>query len=162
MGEIKKIFRVRSQGGFSLLEIMVAIAIMAISFLALMNFQGQSLVVAGRAERLTIAAFLAQEKMGEAVLAIEKDIATGLFPDDKSEEGHFEKPHENYRWKWAVRKVEIPVPEGAAESGDPMQMMFGIVAQQIAQAVREVKLTVSWNELGKEKSFDVVTHITRL
>ena len=151
----------RSDFGFSLLEIMVAIAILAISFLSLINFEGQSVAVAGKAEKLTLATFLGQQKMGEVMIDLEKEIAGGLFPDDKSEEGAFEAPYENYHWKWAVRKVELPAPAGG-ESGSPMQMMFSAVAEQIAQAVREVKLTITWNDLGKEKSFDVVTHLTKL
>jgi len=140
---------------------MVAVAILAISFLALINFQGQSMAVVGRAEHLSLATFLGQQKMAEVVLEIEKSISEKLFPDDKSEEGSFEKPFENYHWKWAIRKVELPVP-AAGEASSPMEMMFGVVAEQIAQSVRELRLTVSWEELGKEQSYDVVTHFTKL
>ena len=158
MSIIKK--RIVNPCGFSMMEVMVAIAILAISLLAIINFDGQSTAIAGRSEQLTLATFLGEEKMGEVVLTLEKDIAGGLFPDDKSEEGSFDKPYEDFKWKWAVRKVELPVP--SEEGGTPMEMMFKVVAQQISQSVREIKLTVSWKDLGKEQSFDVVTHITKL
>lgn len=149
--------------GFSLLEIMVAIAILAISLLVLIDFQGQSTVLAGRSEKYTFAAFLARQKMAENMLEVEKDVNGGLFPDDRSEEGTFDKPYEDFKWKIVLRKVALPVPEGGQGGAQaPMEMMFKMVAEQISQSVREIRLTISWDELGKEQSFDVVTHITKL
>ncbi len=150
-----------SKKGFSLLEVMVAVAILAISLLALINFQGQSMFVVARAEKLTMATFLARQKMAEAVLQIEKEqFQQGVFSEDKSEGGVFEKPYENYKWEWKMRKVDIPVPK--AEEGGAMMAMLQMVSNQIKDQVREVKLTVTWEELGKEQSFDVVTHLSKL
>lgn len=150
-----------SKGGFSLLEVMIAVAILAFSFLALLNFQGQTMFRVGRSERLTLATFLANQKMGDILLQIEKEyVQQRVFPEDKSDGGTFEKPYERFRWEWKIRKVEIPTP--SAEEGSPMMAMFSMVANQIRDMVREVKLTVKWEELGKEKNIDVVTHITRL
>lgn len=150
----------RTSSGFSLLEVMVAVAILAISLLALINFQGQSMFIVGRAEKLTIATFLARQKMAEVILQVEKErFQQGVFPEDKNETGPFEKPYEDFNWEWNIRKVAIPAP---AEEGDVKMAMFKMVADQIKELVREVKLTVSWKELGKEQSFDVVTHIAKL
>ena len=151
-----------SQMGFSLLEVMVAVAILAISLLTLINFQGQAMVVVGRSEKLTLSTFLAREKMAEVLLQIEKEqFQQGSLSEDKSESGAFEKPYENYKWAWQMRKVAIPTPGGGGE-GSPMMAMMKMVTDQIKDMVREVKLTISWEELGKEQSFDVVTHITKL
>ena len=147
--------------GFSLLEVMVAVAILAISLLTLVNFQGQSMLVVGRAEKLTLGTFLAREKMAEVILQIEKEqFQQGSLSEDKSENGTFEKPYENFKWSWQMRKVAIPTPGG--EEGSPMMAMLKMVTDQIKEMVREVKLTVSWEDLGKEQGFEVVTHVTRL
>ena len=147
--------------GFSLLEVMVAVAILAISLLALINFQGQSMFIVGRAEKLTLANFLARQKMAEVVLAIEKEqFQQGVFSEDKSESGAFEEPYEDYKWEWKMRKVEIPVPGG--EEGGGVMAMLQMVSNQIKDQVREVKLTVTWQELGKEQGFDVVTHLSKM
>lgn len=157
--------------GFSLLEVMVAVAILAVSLLTLLNFQGQTMFRMGRAEKLTQATFLAGEKMAEVMLEIEKEyVQQRVFPDDKSDSGRFEEPFENYRWEWQLRSVEIPVPEGGGGEeggeggggGGMMMSMMQMVTSQIKDMVREVKLTVKWEELGKEKSIDVVTHIAKL
>lgn len=147
--------------GFSLIEVMVAIAIMAVAFTAILNFQGQALFMVGRGQRITQATFLARQKMGELLLQIEKEYKTQrVFPEDKSESGNFDRPHEKYKWEWTIRKVGIPMPGG--EAGAPEAAMFKMVSDQIKNSVREIKLVISWGEGEKERSIDVVTHITKL
>ncbi len=147
--------------GFSLLEVLIAVAILAFSFLTIINFQGQSLFRVGRAEKITVATFLIQQKMSDVILQIEKEVAQQhVFPEDKSDEGEFEKPFRDFKWEWNIRKVEIPTPEG--EGGGPMMAMMKLVTGQLKDLVREIKVTVKWEELGKEKKIDVVTHITKL
>lgn len=147
--------------GFSLLEVMIAVAILAFSFITLLNFQGQTMFRVGRAEKITLATFLARQKMGETLLQIEKEyFQQRVFPEDKSDSGEFDEPYENFKWEWNIRKVEIPAPSG--EEGGPMMAMVGMVTSQIKELVRELKLTIKWEELGKEKTLDVVTHITKL
>lgn len=147
--------------GFSLLEVMIAVAILAFSFLTLLDFQGQTMFRVGRAEKMTLATFLARQKMGETILQIEKEyFQQHVFPEDKSDNGEFDEPYENFKWEWNIRKVEIPAPAG--EEGGPMMAMLGMVTSQIKDMVRELKLTIKWEELGKEKKIDVVTHFTKL
>ncbi|MBI4125025.1 MAG: prepilin-type N-terminal cleavage/methylation domain-containing protein, partial [Deltaproteobacteria bacterium] len=120
--------------GFSLLEVMIAVAILAMALLTLINFQGQTMFRVGRAEKLTQATFLAGEKMAEVMLQIEKEyVQQRVFPDDKSDSGSFEEPFENYKWEWRLRTVEIPVPEGEGEQegGGMMTGMMQMVANQI-------------------------------
>ncbi len=150
-----------THNGFSLLEVLIAVAILSFSLLTLLEFQGQTMFRVGRAEKLSQATFLAHQKMGEVLLELEKEYAQQrVFPEDKEEDGEFDKPHEKFQWEWKVRKVEIPTPGG--EEGGPMTAMLTLVAGQIKDMVREVKVTIKWEELGKEKKIDVVTHITKL
>lgn len=163
--------------GFSLLEVLIAVAILAFSFLTLISFQGQTIFRLSRAEKITQATFLAQQKMAEVLLQIEKEyLQQRVFPDDKSDNGVFEKPFENFKWEWNLRKVDIPAPAGGEEGGGEggeaggaggagggmMMAMMQMVTTQLKDLVREVKLTVKWEELGKEKMIDVVTHISKL
>lgn len=151
------------KNGFSLLEVMVAVAILAIALLALVNFQGQSMIIFGRAEKLSLASFLAREKMADVLLQIDKDLfQQGSFPEDKSDSGAFEKPYEDFKWEYKMRKVDIPAPGGVEARENPAMAIMHTVSTQIKELVREVALTVSWEELGKEQSFDVVTHVSRL
>lgn len=147
--------------GFSLIEVMVAIAIMAVAFVAILNFQGQALFMVGRGHRMTQATFLARQKMAELLLQIEKEYKTQrVFPEEKSESGNFDRPHDKYKWEWKIRKVAIPLP--APQEGAPEGAMFKMVSDQIKNSVREIKLIISWEEGEKERSIDVVTHITKI
>lgn len=155
--------------GFSFIEIMIAVAILAAGFVILMSAQGTAFLSSGRAEKLTTATLLAQQKMAEFEMEIEKDIEKGKFPrDDTSENGEFDKPFEEYRWATSVKKVEVPVG-GGSEGGEENAMMEGYmnaIMEQISNSVREVKVVIYWGdrdeELIDQPQMEVVTHIVKL
>ena len=51
------------RAGFTLLEVMIAIAILAVSLLAIFNLQSTSLIGSARAQRISMATLLAGQKM---------------------------------------------------------------------------------------------------
>ena len=57
-----------SQTGFTLLEVMVAVAIIAMTFVSLLGSQSQSISIAGISRFETTAAMLAREKLTELQL----------------------------------------------------------------------------------------------
>jgi len=71
-------------GGFTLLEVMIAMAILAITLVVVFQSQSQSISMAGQARFETTAALLAQDKMAEIEAADPENIAsdTGGFGDD--------------------------------------------------------------------------------
>ena len=147
--------------GFTLLEVMVAVAILAVSLSALLTFQGNTLVASGRQEQLTIATMLARQKMVEVELELEKGMARGEFPDERAEEAQFDEPFADYRWKMGIRKVELPAPI-TAEEGSIQYMMAQQLTKEIAKTVRELRLEITWEELGEPQSLEVVTHLVKL
>jgi len=150
-----------SSSGFTLLEIMVAVAILSISLVALLNFQGNTMIRSGRAEKITEATMLARMKMAELDLELDKLSKRGEFPEEKAEEGNFEEPFASYRWKYSISNVNLPAPISGDE-GSIQNMIGRQLSEEIAKNVREVKLEVFWEELGEEQSIDVVTHIVKL
>jgi len=153
-------FRKRVRG-FSLLEVMVSVAILAISLTVLLTFSGTTLVKSGRAEKLLVATMLARQKMTDIEIDLEKQKKRREFPEERSEDGDFDEPFEDYKWKMEIRKIELPAPV-VGEEGSMQQMIGKQLTKQISQTVRELKLTVSWEEMGEEQSIDVVTHIVKL
>ena len=157
-----------SQSGFTLLEIMVAVSILAMSLLVLLDFHSGAMIVSRRAEDITTASMLARLKLNEIKLDLEKGIEKGEFPaENKTEEGSFDEPYDLYKWKSMINKVEIPVPpqpEGAEEAGglDIMLKVFTMITEKIAESAREITLEVVWDELGEEQSVSVSTHIVKL
>jgi general secretion pathway protein I len=103
--------------GFTLIEVMVALAVIAIALMALLSLQHQTLQSVVRASDMTKAALLAQELMTQA--------ETGPFPGLGTTSGTFDSTHPrrypNFRWEQRVepsavfpdiRKVQIRVRYG--------------------------------------------------
>lgn len=170
--------------GFTLVEIMIALAILAMGILSLYTAQGNSLRASGQAEQMQVASMLARQVMTERVLAIEKDMAKGSFPEEKEEEsGEFDPPFQDYRWEYSVRKVDIPLgggggdvsaggeegtQRGTADNQAPeaaTRSAAQIVSKKISEAVRELKVKVIWAEDedgGEGQSVEVTTHVSQL
>jgi general secretion pathway protein I len=89
----------RTKAGFTLIEVMVALAVVAIALLGLLGLQHQTLQSVVRASQMTTAALLAQELMTQT--------ETGQFPALGVTTGNFESLHPrrypNFRWE---RRVE--------------------------------------------------------
>jgi general secretion pathway protein I len=104
---------------FTLLEVMVAIAIIAIALTAVFGSQSQSLSLASEAKFSTTAAFLAQSKMAE--IEAESERLT-------SDSGDFGEDFPGYRWEQTVNDVTFDEPEGVSDH------------------LEQIDLTVSWEE----------------
>jgi general secretion pathway protein I len=87
------------RSGFTLLEVMIAIAIIAITLLAVFGSQSQSLSLANEAKFSTTAALLAQSKMAEIEAVNPEDLA--------SDSGDFGENFPNYHWKLTVSDVSF-------------------------------------------------------
>jgi general secretion pathway protein I len=85
--------------GFTLIEVMVALAVVAIALLGLLSLQHSTLQSVVRASEMTKAALLAQEVMTQTEI--------GQFPNVGVTTGNFENTHPrsypNFRWE---RRVE--------------------------------------------------------
>jgi len=112
---------VRSTGavGFTLLEVLVAVAIVAIALVTFMGLHLHSLDDTIRAQDLTTAVLLAQGKLA----------TMGEFPETGEAEGKFEGPElERFRWVTAVTERTLD----ALKDGD----------RQVI--VRHLEVTVRW------------------
>jgi general secretion pathway protein I len=91
--------------GFTLLEVMVALAILAGAMLAISQMTGAALRNHDRAVRLEVATLLARGKLA----AVQDDLDKDGFRDfDQAEEGTFEADgHPEVRWKLLVLKPSL-------------------------------------------------------
>jgi general secretion pathway protein I len=85
--------------GFTLLEVMIAISIIAITLVTVFGSQSQSISLANEAKFNTNAALLAQSKMAE-IEAINLDDVT-------SDSGDFGENFPNYSWALTVSDVSF-------------------------------------------------------
>ena len=104
--------------GFTLLEVMIAVALVAIALTALLGSQSQSVSFANSAKFETMAALLAQSKMSE----ISMREADSLSNDS----GDFGDDYPGYAWEATVSDISI---EGV---------------DNISDYLKQVDLTVTW------------------
>lgn len=118
------------QSGFTLLEVMVALAIVATALVALLSLGNHSIAVNDHLQNLTRATFLAQERMA----LIEVDSEQGSF-DLTEQSGDFDKPFENYHWR--VTYEDTPL-----------------------QGVKMVTLVVSWGNEAANENVSLSSFVT--
>ena len=119
-----------SNDGFTLIEILVAISILAISLVVILQLFSGGLKSSRLSDEYTRGIFHAREKMGEVLLS--KDLSEGEtggeFPD-------------SFRWTSLVKRIE----SGQEDEGKLPFNMFNI------------QVDILWDAGGKEKRFQVST-----
>lgn len=111
--------------GFTLLEVMIALAIVSIALVTLLTLGTSSIRVHGRLQNTTQATLLAQQKMAEIEVSAEQ--GTLQLSDD---EDLFPAPFANYRWHLAyadtplasVKMVTVTVTWGSAQPNEGVDL----------------------------------------
>ena len=101
--------------GFSLLEVMIASAILVATMAVIVRIQTQSVSGVARAQKIVVATDLCQEKLGEVMLLIEREgIGTadiyerGDFDDfGQDQRLDFDNALEDYRWEYWVEEIDF-------------------------------------------------------
>lgn len=106
--------------GFTLLEVIIAIAILAIALTSLFGSQSQSLSLAIEARFNVTASFLAQEIIAEYEASLRE------FVDD---EGDFGENFPGFTWRVEVSNADLADLEGLGELQPPLE---------------RVELTINW------------------
>jgi general secretion pathway protein I len=191
--------------GFTLLEVMVALAVLAGAFMALAELGGSALRNHAYARDLSAATLLARGKLAELEERYE-DLGFKL-DGDESEEGDFaDAGRPDVRWSLELVRpdpqlapAELVSLLAGAEGGDPgelvaklfgggdagasgdaqaggpttmagagaglagqaLQMQLTAFGEQLKRSLRELRLTVSWND-GAPRSFTVTEHLVVL
>jgi len=86
--------------GFTLIEVMVAMAILATSLVAVFQLQSQSVSTASEVRFKTTASLLAQSKIAEM------EASASLV--SRADQGDFGPDYPQYAWRLAVSDTQIP------------------------------------------------------
>jgi general secretion pathway protein I len=166
--------------GFTLLEVLVAIAILAVSLSSLMASQMNSMAATRYARDITAVALLAEYQMIELEYKHRKE---GWVKSDVDYEGDFaDQGYPNIDWKCTIHFIEMPeynqlletkegADEAAGEKGDNVMdagdqafnalgMVWPIVKEAIENSIRKVDCTVSWKAGNINEEFKVQTFWT--
>lgn len=131
--------RLASNHGFTLLEVLIAIAILALALPVLLGLRNFDLDLHARAGDITAATLLAQEKLVEAELspAFPLGETSGDFlkpPIGYQALGDISNRADKYRWKRIVTTTPL-------------------------NAVREVKIQILWQEGMSDEVLEVSTYV---
>jgi type II secretion system protein I len=157
--------RPNHSAGFTLLEVMIALAIMTVSFASILSIQSSSINATTRAKTVSTVAMLARNQMIEAEFKFQGK----KFEEMKTEEtGRFNPPFQDYEWKTVVKEVNFPNltalegggsgSEKKAESTEGSEQMAKMVTQFMSKALREVTVTVTLKQGGREQSYSLSTY----
>lgn len=180
----------RRQRGFTLLEIMISLAILGGALVTLLSLSSSDVRASHKAKLLTIAVGLARSKM----LDMEEELLRTGFQDTAEDfDGDFDAEGQpKFTWKALVEKVALPeaakLEEGSKESkpapapgekenddqllglaggstsgalgAGMVQMYFPLIRPVLEAAIRKITVEVHW-KIGKdEESLKVVSFFT--
>ena len=106
--------------GFTLLEIMVAVSIIAIVFTSVFRMHSQTLAMSDSVRFYTVAPLLAQKKLAE--------IDTATSEDMTDDTGDFGEDFPDFQWQLSISEIESEILEKTAEN------------------LKRIDLTVSWRD----------------
>jgi general secretion pathway protein I len=180
----------RRERGFTLLEVMISLAILFGALVVAVRVASDSVRATHRAKMMTIATELGRAKMLDLEEKLLKD---GFEEQDVEDEQDFsDEGYPNFRYRLLIEKVQLPtaqdLQEGsgdgsgssagggkpiAAPSSEPgvagstgdmgMSMVASylpMVTPILDKAIRKVTLTMLWKIGNKEESFDVTCFFT--
>ena len=156
-----------SEGAFTLLEVLVALAIMVVSFTTLLGTQNGHMLLSERGERMSTAVMLARQKLADVELAYR----TSGLPSSDLDETHAssEKPfgedYADFGYTLSVHRVLIPIPAKLFEAqpnGQALAQSSGMISNFLSQAIREVRLKITWESSAGPDQMEIVTHLVDL
>lgn len=168
------------EGGFTLLEVLIAVAILSITLASLLSSQMDALRMSRYAKMMTTVAFLAEYQMTEIEWQI-KEEEDGWGDNDKTYEGDFaEQGWPEVSYTCLVDMVEMPdysalqqaadaadeggggdsVQDAGEQAFDAMGMVWPMVKGAIENSIRKVTCTLYWQDGRVDKDFTVETYWT--
>jgi general secretion pathway protein I len=119
-------------GGFTLLEVMVAVAILGMVLVTLIGLQNRGMEDVMLADHITTATLLAKRKMNDNLVA-----AVTRAIGQKEDEGEFpEEEFKDYTWKQSISQLQ------------PLENV----------KVTEVRVAVFWKEGGRQEMVELLSY----
>jgi prepilin-type N-terminal cleavage/methylation domain-containing protein len=167
-------------GGFTLLEVMIAVAILSMTLVVLLEMVTNNMRATHHARLMTTATFLARGKMVDVEDQI---LETGFSTTNDAADGTFkDKGFPEFRWDSSIEGVELPADaiqkqkdeshDKNQDSTNPMSMLSGFIGGMMGsfiepirlglqESVRRVTVRVMWDETGRpNQTIEVVQYLT--
>jgi general secretion pathway protein I len=169
-----------SSSGFTLIEIMVAFAILSLTLVTLLGIVTNNVRATNHAKMTTAATFLARTKMSDVE---DQVLYEGFTTDTETAHGTFkEDGYPQFRWETMIERIELPTDltqksqekarETSNDAKDPMSLMTGFLGGMMSsfiepiriglqESVRKVTVRVLWDETGRrDQTMELVQYLT--
>jgi len=170
----------RATGGFTLLEVMLAVAILAATMVVLLRIVTNNIRATNHAKLTTAATFLARTKMSD----VEDDVLyNGFNTETETAKGTFkDEGYPQYSWDTIIERIELPTDlvqksqdtanKASQDAKTPLEMMSGMLGGMMSafidpiriglqESVRKVTVRVTWDEHGRPgQTLEVVEYLT--
>ena len=172
------------RAGFTLLELMIAVFILAMAVTILLGTQSTSMRLMGYANNTSVVTMLTRSKMQDLEYEVKRTIADEGVKEDYAESMYGDFGDEGYPdilWEAKVESIELSddaandfvesVTNQLYGTGDkdgtlsgnttitqflPMMVSFmPVIINQLGQRIRKITLTTSWDYLGVEQTLTV-------
>jgi prepilin-type N-terminal cleavage/methylation domain-containing protein len=151
--------------GFTLLEVMIAVTIMAIAFSAILSTQSSSISLSMKTKDMNVAGWLANNIMVEAEQLYE-GVDFSEIPKETAET--FAAPFERFKWKREIKEIVFPElqflqdkPENGGVS-DAVRMLAQVITKHLNKTIRELVVTISWPQGKAERTLVISTYLINL
>ncbi len=163
-------------GGFTLLEVMVALAILASGLMVMLNIVTRNVRATNHARMVTTATFLARAKIVDVETHV---LEEGFVDNDQEDKGDFaDEGFPQFKWTTLIEAVELPTDavqnaqdkaQDMTENSNPMMAMAGFmggfmstliepIRVGLEESIRRVTVKVTWDEIGSsDQSLEVMT-----
>lgn len=145
--------------GFTLIEVMIAVGILAIGIGAILVAESNSLDVTLRAKRMTTVAMLAKN----ALIQAEREISGKSFTEVKEDDhGTFDAPYQEYSWERKIKEITFPNIMDSKEKKDEVSKIdentvrvVKIATHYLSKSTREISVKIKWIEKKEEQKYEV-------
>ena len=164
----------KSQSGFTFIEILVAIAIFVLAVIAAVNVASGSVHAVQDSKDISMATWLLQSKMVELETKLENQgFDKGC---EESANGTFDEPNEKYSWSSICQEIDFYLSETAAQLASATgeeedsnntqtdqitKLVLQTASQYITNSTRELHVEIKWNQFGNERTVSATTHFAR-
>lgn len=147
-------------GGFTLLETVIAMVIMAGALLLLSSSWSGTFMRLRKTQQAFEVAAMLERKMNDIEIEF-RGKSLDEIPEEK--EGDFGSDYPNYSWKMSSKKLEFPDISSAltARDGGADQTLMGVIKQLtdvLGKSIKEVTVTVILAGAKKPLEFSVTTY----
>lgn len=149
-----------SRRGFTLLEVLIAMMILASGVVLLANSWSGSFMRLRKTQQITEVAALLERKMVELEIKYQ-DKPLASIPDEEGDDFGAEYP--NYRWAMKAQDFELPdLSTGlTSRDGGANQMLIMVMktmSEHLKKTIKEMKVSVFYKIGAKELEYSITTY----